>query len=190
MVENPGRRAVLTDAGLAVLAASGMRGLTHRAVDGRAAVPEGTTANYFRTRSALLGALGERIFERLTPDPATVSRLAERSPDTGLSAVFVRDIVRRLTSAPDLTRALFELRLESVRHPELAASMARTLSAGFRADVAFNREAGLPGGEREIALLHFALDGLLFDRLTASIDDGLPTDTLVETLVDRILGGR
>lgn len=51
------RRTLLADAALDVLADEGMRGLTHRAVDRRAAMPPGTTSAYFRTRAALLTGL-------------------------------------------------------------------------------------------------------------------------------------
>ncbi|GAA2032158.1 TetR/AcrR family transcriptional regulator [Catenulispora yoronensis] len=57
------RRAVLADAAIAVVAEDGMRALTHRAVDVRAALPIGTTSAYFRTRQALLTALVRRLAE-------------------------------------------------------------------------------------------------------------------------------
>lgn len=50
------RRIEIADAALAVLAAEGSRGLTHRAVDEAAGLPSGSTSNHFRTRSALLEA--------------------------------------------------------------------------------------------------------------------------------------
>ncbi|GAA3066024.1 hypothetical protein GCM10020254_06880 [Streptomyces goshikiensis] len=55
------RRTLLADAALGVLADEGVRGLTHRAVDRRAAMPPGTTSAYFRTRAALLTALVTRL---------------------------------------------------------------------------------------------------------------------------------
>jgi DNA-binding transcriptional regulator YbjK len=50
MARNDERRRELADAGLAVLARDGARGLTHRAVDSAAGAPAGTASNYFRTR--------------------------------------------------------------------------------------------------------------------------------------------
>ena len=170
-----------------MLAESGTRGLTHRAVDRAAAVPAGTTANYFRTRDDLLGALGERVFVRIAPTPERLAELAARAPDVDLATDYVRYIVERTTAAPDLMRALFELRLEGTRRPGLAAILRETLTTGFAFDVAYNSSAGLPGGAFEIALLHYALDGLLFDVLTTSIDAGFATDDVVRELVHRIL---
>jgi DNA-binding transcriptional regulator YbjK len=59
--EPSGRREVLSDAAIEVIAASGMRGLTHRAVDSAADVPAGSTSYYFRSRRALLEAVLIRL---------------------------------------------------------------------------------------------------------------------------------
>lgn len=187
MVRNDERRRALADAGIAVLADAGARGLTHRAVDRRAEVPAGTTSNYFRSRDDLLQALVARIGERLAPDPEVLARLGRRKPTKALYADYVRDIVRRLTREHDVTLALFELRLETARNPEVEEVIGGWLRAGFAADVAFNTEAGLPGGAREIALFHYAIDGLLLDRLTTSIDVTTSTDAVVDALVDGLL---
>ncbi|MDW4571544.1 TetR family transcriptional regulator [Microbacterium sp. M3] len=189
MARNEDRRRLLADAGIAVLAAEGMRGLTHRAVDARAAVPTGTASNYFRTRDALVGALVERIGERLAPDPAVHAQWRDRAPDPALFADYTRDIVRRLTSEREVTLALFTLRLEAARSPGIAAALGDWMRTGFAADVAFNRDAGLPGGAFEIALFHYAIEGLILDRLTVSIDPDTSTDEIVEAFVAGLLGG-
>ncbi len=54
-----------------MLAESGARGLTHRAVDLAAGVPTGTASNYFASRDALIEALVER--RGRTPDPDAVA---------------------------------------------------------------------------------------------------------------------
>ena len=190
MARNEERRRLLVDAAISVLADEGARGLTHRAVDAAAGVPTGTASNYFRSRADLIAAIFTRISERLTPDPAIAARLARRKPSRALFADYVRDIVSRLTAERDVTLALFELRLESTRRPEVAEQLTTWLHDGLRADIAFNAAAGLPGGQAEIALFHYALDGLLLDRLTTSIDPGTPTDAVVDALVAGLLPGR
>lgn len=187
MVRNDDRRAELADAALRVLAREGGRGLTHRAVDAEASVPQGTTSNYFRNRTALVAAVADRITVRLTPDQSTLDRLGAMSPTRELFTLYVRDIVRRLTVESDVTLALFELRLEAARRPEVAEVIGPWLRSGFADDVAFNTKAALPGGAEEIALFHYALDGLLLDRLTVSIDPDTPTDDVVQRLVDGLL---
>lgn len=188
MVKNDSRRRSIADAGLTVLAREGSRGLTHRAVDIAAGVPTGTTSNYFRSRDALVEGLVERIGERLAPTPEDLERRAAATPGPALFADYIRDIVRRLTEDRDVTLALFELRLEGGRRPEVAAVLGAWQRAGFDGDVAFNTAAGLPGGRREIALFHYAIDGLLLDRLTTSIDPDTPTDDVIDDLVAGLIG--
>ncbi|MEV4810828.1 TetR/AcrR family transcriptional regulator [Micromonospora avicenniae] len=189
MARNVERRAALADAGLRVLAATGARGLTHRAVDAEAEVPVGTASNYFRSRDALLGALGERIMERFAPDEEVLAALGAREPSLELFTDYVRYIVERTTRQPELTRALFELRLEAVRRPDLARILGGTLRRGYRDDVAFHVASGLPGGAFEVALLHYAMDGLLLDLLTTSIDAGFDADEVVSAFVSRLVAG-
>ncbi len=178
---------MLADAGLTVLAREGSRGLTHRAVDLAAGVPTGTASNYFRSREALIDGLVSRIGERLAPTPDDLDRRGAEPPSRELFADYLRDIVRRLTTEREVTIALFELRIESSRRPELAAVLGAWQRAGFEADVAFNVGAGLPGGRREVALFHYAIDGLLLDRLTSPIDPDASTDDIVDALVAGLL---
>lgn len=187
MPRNDERRRALADAGLRVLAREGARGLTHRAVDAEAGVPVGTASNYMRSRDALVRALVDRIGERLAPDPAVVEALSARAPSRALFADYLRDVVQRLTASPDLALALLELRLEAARRPEVREALGAWRREAFAADVAFNAAAGLPGGARELALFHYAIDGLVLDRLTTSIDAGTPTDDVVDALVAGLL---
>ncbi|WP_322411599.1 TetR/AcrR family transcriptional regulator [Microbacterium invictum] len=188
MARNDARRRMLADAGLSVIARDGMRGLTHRAVDAEAAVPVGTTSNYFRSRAALVASLVERIGERLAPDPAVYAPWRDRPATPSLFADYARDVVRRLLADREVSLALFTLRLEAARNPEIAGPLRAWMRQGFAADVAFNRAAGLPGGEVEIALFHYALEGLVLDRLTVSIDPEISTDAAVDAFVRGILG--
>ena len=53
----------MCDAAIQLLADDGAKGLSHLKVDRKAGVPDGTTSFYFRTRSALLRAVAERLAE-------------------------------------------------------------------------------------------------------------------------------
>ncbi|RKW70851.1 TetR/AcrR family transcriptional regulator [Galactobacter caseinivorans] len=187
MARNDGRRSTLADAGIRVLAESGARGLTHRAVDAAAGTPRGTASNYFPTRDELIAALVDRISERLTPDPATVAARSQQPADRATFTEYLRDLVGRLSTDPHVPIALFELRLEASRRPAVAAVLGAWRQRAFEEDVAFNERAGLPGGRTEIALLHYAIDGLMLDRLTIPLETGLPTDEAVNQLVARLL---
>lgn len=188
MVRNDARRTELADAAISVVADEGMRGLTHRAVDARAGAPTGTTSNYFRSRDALVDAVVTRIGERLTPDPETHAELGARPPGVDLFADYLRDIVRRLLDNRTVTLALYTLRLEAARNPAVAERLNSWMRDGFAADVTFNRDAGLPGDAFDIALFHYAIEGLVLDRLTVSIDAETSTDDIVAAFVDRLFG--
>ncbi|MBG6237999.1 DNA-binding transcriptional regulator YbjK [Mycetocola sp. CAN_C7] len=187
MVRNDDRRSALADAGIRVLAEEGARGLTHRAVDAAAGTPRGTASNYFATRDALITALVDRIEERLAPNPDTVAPPLGRAPDRALFAEYLRDVVRRLSADPHVSLALFELRLEASRRPSVAETLGAWRRRAFEDDVAFNSSAGLPGGRIELALFHYAIDGIMLDRLTTPIDDNLSIDTVVDEFVTRLL---
>lgn len=188
VARNDRRRSALADAGIRVLAEHGARGLTHRAVDAAAGTPRGTASNYFPTRESLVSALVDRIEDRLAPDPDTLAELARRVPDRSLFADHLRDVVRRLSADPHVSLALFELRLEASRNPAVAGALSAWRQRAFEDDVAFNAEAGLPGGRTELTLFHYAIDGLMLDRLTAPLDTELSLDAVVDELVDRLLG--
>ncbi|MBS4753248.1 TetR family transcriptional regulator [Nocardioides sp. zg-ZUI104] len=187
MVRNAERRTALADAGIRVLANEGARGLTHRAVDAAAGTPLGTASNYFATRDELIKALVERIEGRLSPEPEVLETFQGRTPDRSLFADYVRDVVRRLLADPDVPLALFELRLEASRRPSVAVALGSWRRQAFAADVAFNEAAGLPGGRAEIALFHYAIDGLMLDRLTVPVDTTLTVDEAVDRLVAGLL---
>ncbi|WP_019202458.1 TetR/AcrR family transcriptional regulator [Tsukamurella sp. 1534] len=59
-----GRREEVLDAAVEVLGTLGLRGLTHRAVDGVAGVPAGTASNHFRSRSALVLGIVEQMVDQ------------------------------------------------------------------------------------------------------------------------------
>lgn len=107
----PDRRTELADAALAVVAAKGLKGLTHRAVDAHAGVAVGTTSNYFRNRAALVSAAVDRVEER---DNLLLQHRGRERPTS------VADLAEQLTSAlmglalenADLTRARFAFALD------------------------------------------------------------------------------
>lgn len=187
MVANPERRQLITDAALEAFGKNGSRALTHRSVDKQASLPAGTTANYFSTRSALLLAMAERIFERLTPQPERLNRIARRADGMEALVAYSQYVVERLLHAPHLALALVELRLEAARNPDIAEVVQPFLHAGLQSDIAFHESAGLPGSASEIKLLHYAINGLILDKLTAPLDPSTDAAGLTEELVHRLV---
>src|SRR6266542_2374093 len=121
LVEKPGRGEVMSrqtdiaDAAIATLARDGMRGLTHRAVDRTAGLPEGSTSYYFRTRQALLQAAIERLAE---VDASEIPALPHDDPDA-LAHAAAELVERWLTTGRERQLARYELALEATRRPHL-----------------------------------------------------------------------
>jgi len=98
------------------------------------------------------------------------------------------DLVDRSKAQPHLHLALLELRLEATRRPELHDPLVAIIQRSFDADLVFHKASGLPGGEREIMMLHLAIGGLITEVLT--LPDALrinDTRSIIEDLVTRIV---
>ncbi|MGW4247884.1 TetR/AcrR family transcriptional regulator [Nocardia sp. NPDC004722] len=162
MTETADRRTRLADAAIDTLAGAGLRGLTHRAVDHAAGLPEGSCSNHFRTREALLEAAVDRLAER---DALALARHPLAATDPDEVARLLTDLVIGQTTAdraPLLAR--YELSLESTRRPALRKAL-RESGLRFRAHAAALL-AGLGADEPELHAHAFVacLDGIMFDR--------------------------
>jgi DNA-binding transcriptional regulator YbjK len=127
------RRRALCDAAIEVLAQEGARGLTHRKVERRAGLPDGTTSSYFPTRSALLRATAERVaeldvvdFEAVTTQPS--SEAATAATTLSLLAEMVMRSAAGL--ALNRSRARYELALHAHRDAVLREAFDDAI-AGF-----------------------------------------------------------
>jgi DNA-binding transcriptional regulator YbjK len=114
------RRRDLCDAAIRLLAHEGAKGLSHLKVDRGAGVPDGTTSFYFRTRSALLRAVAERLAEL---DLARLQSVADDGFDgRHPSPSRLSQVVIQAGSEPELsrTKARYELTMQATRDPALA----------------------------------------------------------------------
>ncbi len=177
----PDRRSLVADAALRVVAESGLKGLTHRAVDAMAAVPPGTTSNYFRSREALvdgvIGLMEERDLE-LWRGMSEADPPADLEQAAGVVATMVLGLVR---DQAVMTRARLALSLD--RPDAVSAAHYRFLD---RAE-GILRHLGVPDAPgRSRAAADFA-DGLIFHALTSRRAEPLDRDRIAATLL-RILG--
>jgi DNA-binding transcriptional regulator YbjK len=167
------RRGLLSDAAIEVLAREGGRGLTHRAVDREASVPEGTTKNYFPTRRSLLEAVGERMAD-LHRD--AVAQLHESAPEqvsiAELTQLYQAMLERAKGQGRSQFLALFELYVESVRRPELQLTVGRMAMTNVESAISLRKAAGMNGKVRDAALLDAFFLGLAISTLA------LPEETL------------
>jgi DNA-binding transcriptional regulator YbjK len=122
------RRRELCDAAIQLLADDGAKGLSHLKVDGRAGVPDGTTSFYFRTRSALLHAVAERMVEL---DLAALQTVADTAAVEDGAASTLAKVVIQSGEEPQLsrTRARYELTIQATRDAAIAATLQRATDA-------------------------------------------------------------
>jgi DNA-binding transcriptional regulator YbjK len=119
------RRHRLAQAALEVLEEEGGRGLTHRAVDRQAGLPEGSTSNYFPTRVALLEAALHRLVELEGPAVRAMEDLLPGAPYSPREAAeLTAELVERMLTpgGAQLATARYELYMEARRRPEFQAA--------------------------------------------------------------------
>jgi DNA-binding transcriptional regulator YbjK len=180
------RRALIADAAISTLARDGMRGLTHRAVDRAAGLPEGSASYYFRTRQALLQATVERLAELTSTDmlssaamldSTTVPPLPGHDLDT-LARVTAGLVESWLTTGRERQLARYELALEATRRPELRQTLVTT-GAAIRAVVAdLFATTGVREPHQRAADFAAFIDGLLFDQIAGAGSRELTTADL------------
>ena len=119
------RQRVLLSAAVRVLARSGMRGLTHRAVDAEADLPEGSCSAYTRTRLALLTRLTEFVTAQFARDIAELTVRIEEHPgqDSAYAVQQTTAMMRSWLLEPEMLLARVELSIEGSRQPEIAEIM-------------------------------------------------------------------
>ncbi|MEV5987648.1 TetR family transcriptional regulator C-terminal domain-containing protein [Streptomyces sp. NPDC052051] len=188
------RADLVADTALALLAERGMRGLTHRAVDEAAGLPQGSTSNLARTRLALL----ELAVRRLADREARVLALHELpSPEGGLDALvdgLALATHRSLTRNRELTVARYELALEATRRPELRTYF-DAAGARFRDQLTTLVTAmGSTDPTRHALSLVAWADGLMLSCVAGSFTANTPSPDAVRTslreLLDGMLGDR
>ena len=112
----------MCDAAIQLLADDGAKGLSHLKVDRKAEVPDGTTSFYFRTRSALLRAVAERLAELDLASLQSVADSADGRADNP-SPSRLSQVVLQTGTEPQFsrTKARYELTMQATRDPALAA---------------------------------------------------------------------
>jgi AcrR family transcriptional regulator len=188
---NPGRRRDAADAAIALLAESGVHGLTHRAVEKAAGLPPGTASNYFRTREALLIAAAERVKELHFADMDRAAHMHNNAVSTTPGATsptmaeqLVDLLAGSLLAAATTLRARYlaviELQLEARRHPALASSLAALLDTSISFTAGHHAQLNLPIPADRIPTLITLYYGALFTLVTA------PPETINENIVNGI----
>ncbi|MFE8941387.1 MULTISPECIES: TetR/AcrR family transcriptional regulator [unclassified Streptomyces] len=177
------------DAALDLLVERGMRGLTHRAVDERAGLPQGSTSNHARTRQALLETAVRRQVELesrvLTPHEMP-------GPDGGGDALvdaLALALHRYLTDHRPLLVSRYELALEATRRPELRSFFDRAGAVFHDPLTAMMAAAGSASPERHALSLIAWSEGLMFSCAAGSFHASVPGLAELRTGIDELLRG-
>ncbi|CAM01497.1 TetR family transcriptional regulator [Saccharopolyspora erythraea NRRL 2338] len=179
MPQRGNRRELLAESAIEVLAREGGRGLTHRAIDREAGVPEGTTKNYHPTRSSLFIAVARHIAAEHT---SALRELRERMPEglnkNDIATLYATMLRRMVTDARSRFLALFELHLEGVRRPEVRSALGEIALANVDTAVHLHAAVGERISQRGGALLEAGMLGVALTMLSQ------PDDVLRQTGFD------
>jgi DNA-binding transcriptional regulator YbjK len=189
LTAGPSRSDLVADAALALLAERGMRGLTHRAVDEAAGLPQGSTSNLARTRQALLELAVRRLAEREARVLALHEMPDPRAGTGSLADALALAIHRALTRNRELTLARYELALEATRRPELRAYFDAT-GARFREQLAalVTGMGSTDPARHTLSLIAWA-DGLMFSCVAGSFGAEVPSLEEVRAGLRELLDG-
>lgn len=169
------RRTAIAVAAVELVAEGGGHALTHRSVDRRLGLPEGTTSNYARNRRALVRMVIDQV--------AAIADLRGGNPPLPTT---VRQAVRQLVAALEITvargtdtRARMALSIDCVHDAELHELL--TTKSPVRAKlVAEAREMltslGVPHPDRRAVDFIGIMNGLLYDRLVGNGVRGVKVD--------------
>ncbi|GAA1422379.1 TetR/AcrR family transcriptional regulator [Agrococcus citreus] len=148
-------------AALELLGTEGVRALTHRRVDQRAGLPEGSTSNHFRTRAALLAGATDAIVAAELPG---VLALRAGSADELVDAIAA--LVEAVTGpARTMTTARHVLFLEAAHDPVLRVQLSASRAGYVAAMVAALETLGAAEPHAAAEALMGLSEGLILHRI-------------------------
>ncbi|OXM50487.1 TetR/AcrR family transcriptional regulator [Amycolatopsis alba] len=177
-MERSDRRGLIAEAATEILAAQGIRGLTHSAVDVRLDLPRGSTSYYFRTRQALLEAVVRRIADtsahRFQLTGLALAAVAGHTAAANAMAAWLDDL---LVGRRHHVTARYALTIELAGFPELHALLARALFSREHATRLCEALGASDPGAASADLVSL-IEGLLFDRFAGARSlDGVEAGT-------------
>jgi TetR/AcrR family transcriptional regulator, regulator of biofilm formation and stress response len=178
------RRERILRATLAVIAHSGIAGVTHRRVAEEAGVPLGSLTYWFATKDDLLRDALRRFVSEEAERLRAVSEALEAGADPAEAAVQFASILEN-ASGPEQV-AQFELYLEAARNPALRDIAAESFRAYEEVAAAALRAVGVEDAEAAAPLFVSLSDGLGLRRQAAGAAP--PLDELLVALLRVVTG--
>ena len=134
------RRSAMLDAVITLIAEHGLAGVTHRATDSAAGLPQGSSNYYFPKKSDLLRAAADHLAHELEKDCDGLQiGFAETAATRGVDAAidyFARGLIETTDQTRHLLLARIELTMAAARRDELA-DVGDLLSAAARRPIEF-----------------------------------------------------
>lgn len=164
------RKTLIADAAIALLGSAGAKGLTHRAVDAQAELPDGSTSFYCRTRSDLLAlTLKRHAWIDLQDLQADAEHMARDGFDRDQ---FIELLMARLAHWLSPSRrahlvARFQLILMAVSDPSLASTLAEQRQQFLHGTQAALKRLGVRHPSKVASRLVATVDGILMDHIHA-----------------------
>lgn len=184
---NPQRRRELADAAIELLAAEGLRGLTHRAVDRAAQLPTGTASNYFPSRDQLLVATAERVvalhLEQMVRLDTEVDVSDSADPLVDLISASLQDAV---TTSRHRYLAIVELQAEAARRPVLESALSGLAGDALGVTLDEHARLDLQLPPEAVGLLVTLYGGALFALIGSA---QRPDDATVDQVAAAIVAG-
>ncbi|WP_433824640.1 TetR/AcrR family transcriptional regulator [Actinoplanes sp. CA-015351] len=183
----PSRREQLLDAAIGVLGNQGSRALTHRAVDAAASMPFGSTANYYKSRDALISAVVERFAERDRIGWETITTFVRPANAAELAAGLIGYVQRALGPERAVTVARYGLFLEATLRPELRDPLAESARELRKWAATWLRQIGSADPDGDCAAVFDYLDGVILHQLAFDGQVGGDWQAAVERAVLRLV---
>ena len=160
------RMELMLGAALHVIAEQGLRGLTHRAVDRAAGLPEGSCSAYLRTREALVLAVTEYVAEHVAGHVRELAEeLAGRPLDDDRAVETVTRAILRWVDEREVLLARLELTIQASRDPALAKTLGTLRKDLVDVVGSVLTARGKPHGAAAAETLVSSFDGVLIGAL-------------------------
>ncbi len=176
------REEQLLDAAIEVLATSGMRQLTHRAVDAAAGLPAGSTSNRFRTRESLIIGVLRRILHRETALWTSLAMGARIPTIEAFSALIGRLLVELSDGERVLSQARRAVFVDAANQPVLRDEIGRAQEEIGLWMAPLLVELGSSDPARDVRHLLALMDGLAGNQLVSPAPDYDPTTAVAALL--------
>lgn len=176
------RQTEILDAAIDAIGTTGLRGLTHRAVDDTAGLPSGSTSNHYRSRDALLSGVAERFAERERAAFEAIARTEVVVTQEDLGRTIGRFAIESTRDNRSLSLARYSLLVEAAMRPTLQQTMREGGAAVHAWGLQWLRAVRSPRPERDWVVLANFVTGLVLHELAHPTDDFDPAPRITELI--------